>query len=385
LFLFVTVGYAQPAYQYQAPSANQAPPANQAPAANQANVANQAPIGNQASVATPAQTANEAPAANVGQPATPAPSANAVAPPAITSQPEPVTWPAVPVGWTQTAAGYMGSGTFTVNGADGKQADVSIVPLWGLGGGDDATINRWRKEVNLPALPEDQTLQSAVNAQVGGQPALLFDIAGQDPTSGQPTRILGVIQHGVGVTWFYKMTGDADLVKQQEKTFLAFLQSLNSTSSPGQAPPGSANSSQPTPSAGSTSTRIPADWQPITAGQFFVAKYIINGANGAKAMVSVNSANGDGGGLTATVNRWRGQLGLQPLDRPLMTTLAVPNGQAQLVDLNGTDVQTDQPAELVGIMVTQPGQTWFYKLMGDPGVVAAKKAAFIQFVRGAGY
>jgi len=31
------------------------------------------------------------------------------------------------------------------------------------------------------------------------------------------------------------------------------------------------------------------------------------------------------------------------------------------------------------------GQTWFYKLMGNPAVVTAQKAAFIQFVQSAKY
>jgi hypothetical protein len=49
--------------------------------------------------------------------------------------------------------------------------------------------------------------------------------------------------------------------------------------------------------------------------------------------------------------------------------------------MSGTNPTTGQPARLVGAMVTQAGQTWFYKLMGDAKVVEAQKAAFAKFVQ----
>jgi len=61
---------------------------------------------------------------------------------------------------------------------------------------------------------------------VGGQPAQFYDIAGQNPDSGDATRILGVIQHRTDAVWFFKMTGDADLAEQQKAAFVAFLKSV---------------------------------------------------------------------------------------------------------------------------------------------------------------
>ncbi|HEX7617924.1 MAG TPA: hypothetical protein VF480_04305, partial [Verrucomicrobiae bacterium] len=59
--------------------------------------------------------------------------------------------------------------------------------------------------------------------------------------------------------------------------------------------------------------------------------------------------------------------------------------KASLVDISGTDTRTGQPTRLAGIVVSQAGQTWFYKLMGDAKVVESQKAAFTQFVQGAKY
>jgi hypothetical protein len=35
----------------------------------------------------------------------------------------------------------------------------------------------------------------------------------------------------------------------------------------------------------------------------------------------------------------------------------------------------------VGVMVSQSGQTWFYKLMGNAKVVESQKDAFTKFVQ----
>ncbi len=112
--------------------------------------------------------------------------------------------------------------------------------------------------------------------------------------------------------------------------------------------------------------------------------------NGAQAGVNVSQLAGEGGGLLANVNRWRRQLGLPPLAQEeelpnLVSALTVPGGQAQVVDFNGTNVKTGQPARMIGVVLPMNGQTWFYKLMGDPGLVAAQKDALVKFIQSAHY
>ena len=63
------------------------------------------------------------------------------------------------------------------------------------------------------------------------------------------------------------------------------------------------------------------------------------------------------------------------------TAIDVQGGKASLVDLSGTDARTGQPTRLVGVMVSQSGQTWFYKLMGNAKVVESQKDAFTKFVQ----
>jgi hypothetical protein len=301
---------------------------------------------------------------------------------------QPITW-TTPSGWNSVPPSEMRIASFKIAGEGGQTADVSVVPLPGMAGGDFANVNRWRGQVGLQAATDDELQNSAQNVEAGGQPAQLFDIAGQNPSGHILTRILGVIQHRDDTAWFIKMTGDADLVEKQKPAFIAFLQSLNfgSQQSRSKLPPGHPDISGMTaPAPGDTASSqptwtVPAGWQSVSAGQFLVAKFKINGPNGDTADVNVSSSAGDGGGLAANVNRWRGQLGLQPMDEISTMTFEVPGGQAQLVDLNGNDAESKKPSEIVGVVVTLPGQTWFYKLMGDSSVVAAQRANFTQFVK----
>ena len=127
----------------------------------------------------------------------------------------------------------------------------------------------------------------------------------------------------------------------------------------------------------------------MPAGQFLVAKFTISVSAGALAAVNVSMSAGDGGGLAGNVNRWRGQLGLSQLpDSEIatsVTSLDTTAGKAMLVDLSGTDPRTGQKARLVGAVVPQAGQTWFYKLMGSEQVVEREKDAFSKFVQTAKY
>jgi len=324
---------------------------------------------------------------------------NAVPPTPKAGLPQ-LTWQ-TPDGWKEVAPGEMRVASFKVQGAAGQQADVSVIPLPGLAGSDDANVNRWRGQAGLPPLSPDDLKKSSEDVVAGGQPAQLYDIAGQNPGNGNAERILGVIQHRDDTAWFFKMTGDAALVEDQKPAFVALLKSLNfaAASAPAELPPahpsvggmglGAPAASAPISSEGKPNWQAPAGWQEISGGQFLVAKFTITGDGGTAAAVNVSSSPGEGGGLLGNVNRWRGQLGLAPLSEDdankLVTSIDVAGGKASLVELSGTDPRTGQSTQLVGVIVPQAGQTWFYKLMGNPQVVASQKDAFTKFVQGVKY
>jgi hypothetical protein len=208
------------------------------------------------------------------------------------------------------------------------------------------------------------------------------------------------MQDRSGTTWFFKMTGEAGLVEQQKPQFTAFLKSLTfSAATPAEAlPPGhppidSADQSAPMMSSAAAPANkpawtVPSGWQAVPAAQFLLAEYSIAGSNGAKAEVNVAQLNGSGGGVLPNVNRWRGQIGLDPVDEigltKVTTTMPVAGGQATFVDMTGKDM-SGATLRLVAAIVPMGDQTWFYKLMGDEKVVADQKDAFTQFVQTAKY
>ena len=152
----------------------------------------------------------------------------------------PLTW-TLPAGWEQQTPGEMRIASFSIKGTDGKQADVSIVPLGGSAGGDVANVNRWRGQVGLSSLPEEELKKLAQAVEVDGQTAGLYDLSGKKPENGNPVRILAAIQHRDGTSWFFKMTGDDEIVSQQKPAFVSFLQSIrfqtaNATTSSSSAP-----------------------------------------------------------------------------------------------------------------------------------------------------
>jgi hypothetical protein len=133
---------------------------------------------------------------------------------------------------------------------------------------------------------------------------------------------------------------------------------------------------------------VPAGWQEGELAQFLVARFVIQGGDNAVALVNVSKLDGDGGGLLPNVNRWRGQLGLPPATEEeiaKLPTIDASGAKAVVADYAGTEPKTQKSARLVGVVVPQNGQTWFYKLMGDVNLVGAQKDALIKFVQSAKY
>jgi hypothetical protein len=126
----------------------------------------------------------------------------------------------LPDGWQEKTASQMRVASFGIS-VSGKTADVSVVPLSGMAGGDFANVNRWRGQLGLQPLTDDEIAKLAEKITVAGQPADLYDLAGG------AQRILGVILHRDDTAWFFKMTGDANLVEKQKPAFTSFLKTLH--------------------------------------------------------------------------------------------------------------------------------------------------------------
>ena len=132
----------------------------------------------------------------------------------------------------------------------------------------------------------------------------------------------------------------------------------------------------------------PTNWTETTPGPMVRKSFSITGEPGQNAVVSISVLTGEGGGMLANVNRWRGQLSLPPIAEdalPKVTaSVDAPGRKATMVDFTGTDAAS-QPTRMVVVSVPRGGETWFYKLTGPGPVVDREKDAFVKFVQSVRY
>ena len=135
----------------------------------------------------------------------------------------------LPDGWkiSKEPAGFA-QVTLTA-GAEGHSAEATVSRLSGAAGGAAANINRWRGQVQLPAVSEQEIAQHAKGKfKVAGVPAQYYRIDGPAAADGKETAksILAVIFPHNGDTWFVKLFGPSDVVLAQEGAFVKFAGSL---------------------------------------------------------------------------------------------------------------------------------------------------------------
>ena len=300
-----------------------------------------------------------------------------------------------PQGWQEAGAGDMRVAGFSIAGANGQAAQVAITPLPGMEGRESLIVNMWRQQVGLSELSAEETAKELTPVDIGSVPGKMFDMSGKSGAGGV-IRIVTAMMHRGEQSWFFKLQGDDELVTAQKQNFVTFLKSVKieegaASALPEGHPPITGGNPTPKPAAsvaareGGPSWAVPAGWTEVSGGQFLFAKFTIAGDGGAQAAVNVSTSAGDGGGLSANVNRWLGQIGKSPWSEGELQKNAkeidVAGGKAMFVEMSGTDGRTGQSAMILGAMTTRNGAAWFYKLMGEPRLVEAQREAFTKFVK----
>ena len=127
----------------------------------------------------------------------------------------------------------------------------------------------------------------------------------------------------------------------------------------------------------------PASWGFASPSGPEKARFTITDTNGT-ASVTMTVLQGDGGGLLGNVNRWRGQLGLEKLEEKKLADALKPveglGEEARMIDIMGISQRSQNETRLVGVIVTDNGLTWFYKLMGNTSVVEEAKNGFLEYL-----
>jgi hypothetical protein len=134
----------------------------------------------------------------------------------------------VPKDWQEGKASSMRRASFVAKDADGQTADIAVTVFPGDVGGLLMNINRWRGQFGLGPVAPDEISGMTSDLEVDGAKATVVDFKGENPPVGktQPQRVIVVTVPHAGNSWFFKMTGDAQLVEAQRTTFLQFVQSV---------------------------------------------------------------------------------------------------------------------------------------------------------------
>ena len=121
----------------------------------------------------------------------------------------------------------------------------------------------------------------------------------------------------------------------------------------------------------------PAGWKEMPPTTIRKGNFIVPGASGKQAEVSVISLPGDVGGTLANVNRWRAEVGLGDITEKEVVSekIVVDSSEGKLYEMAGPTNRT------VVAVIPRDGASWFFKMRGDSEVVAAAKPAFLEFLK----
>ncbi|MEZ5275477.1 MAG: hypothetical protein R3F07_03740 [Opitutaceae bacterium] len=145
------------------------------------------------------------------------------APPA----PDPFRFQAPP-NWVRQPPAPLRVASFLISGDSVPDADFSVIALPGMAGGDLANVNRWRGQISLPAISEAQLRQAAQHIDSGSYHFDLYDMVSDSGIleGGHKARILAAIFKQGDTSWFFKMTGEDQLVAGEKASFIEFLKSF---------------------------------------------------------------------------------------------------------------------------------------------------------------
>ena len=122
----------------------------------------------------------------------------------------------------------MRVGSFKVPGKNGMSTDVSVVPLAGVGGNDLGNINRWRGQLNLEPIAQEDLPKHISDILVGTRHMHFVNFVSRDPILDKThkQRMMAAYYHDGERTWFFKMTGEDSNVSAAKPSFMKLLASI---------------------------------------------------------------------------------------------------------------------------------------------------------------
>ncbi|MCE9554201.1 MAG: hypothetical protein K8T91_12610 [Planctomycetes bacterium] len=259
---------------------------------------------------------------------------------------KPVEWK-LPKDWQEQPASGSRMATIRMQ-ANGQPAELTVTPLGPEAGNVLANVHRWRQQMGYrgPALTPDQLDRFAFEHNMPGGKVTVVDLV-----------------------------------------------SVPLNLAAGEMPPARPNEdapAKPSQQAGGDlpqiSYKLPEGWQRSERPARMALVTLSTGPEINSAEVTVSPMPGAAGGVMANVNRWRGQVGLEPMELKdvgkIARKLQIDGNAALFFRFTGTGAageEKEKPKSILAIILPRQGVSWFIKLTGSAEVATAQEPSFVNF------
>jgi hypothetical protein len=284
-----------------------------------------------------------------------------------------------PPNWEPQPLSQMRQASFLVKGDNGAVADISFVSLGSAAGNVLENVNRWLGQLGQPPVTEQKLGEMAQRLHTSLGDVTIVDLVGL-PDNADPARdgrIIAAMVTTANATLFFKMRGNADLAEAQKGDFIKWVAAVcdaQTRAGPSQVAAGSPQTNGAPPIKWTT----PEGWTEVPPSSMRYASFSAPTEDGGKIDVSVVTFPGDGGSDADNVNRWRGQMGLAPVDTNAVTSQVAPlkteNTTFSTTDIAGNKTRT------IAAWTRRDGRVWFFKATGPNAAIEKEKPNFVKFI-----
>ena len=260
--------------------------------------------------------------------------------------------------------------------------------LQGSAGGLEQNVNRWRTQFGAEPLAAD-AIAALPRVAMLGRDATLVEVAGTfKGMDGASARagfgLLGLIVSEPSGSLFLKFTAPAGLVALERERFLGLARSLRLAHGHDEVSEAHEPAAEPASApAGRLTWTAPAGWDEQPRRMMREVTFALPGGG----ECYVTRLTGDAGGLRANLDRWRNQVGREPLTNEEFAGLArveMLDQSVPVLELEGSftgmDGVTLAGQGLLGAACIRGQDSLFVKLTGPEAVVLAERANFRAFL-----
>jgi hypothetical protein len=282
-----------------------------------------------------------------------------------------------PPNWEPQPLSQMRQASFLVKGDNGAVADVSFVSLGSAAGNVLENVNRWLGQLGQSPITEQKLGEMAQRLHTSLGDVTIVDLAGlpDNADRARDGRIIAAMVTTDNATLFFKMRGNADLTEAQKAEFIKWVAAVCNAQT---GPPQVAAAPPQTTSAPPIKWTTPESWKEVPPTSMRYASFSAPADEGGKIDVSIVTFPGDGGSDADNINRWRGQMGLAPVDANAVTSQVAPL-KTEDTTFSTTDIAGNK-TRTIAAWTRRDGRVWFFKATGPTAAIEKEKPNFVKFI-----